>query len=321
MLSLKEKYQDYFKIGCCVSAKTVETHADLITTHFNSITCENEMKYISVCNERDNYRFKRADRIVSFAREHHIPLRGHTFVWHNQTPDFIFERGDKEEALETLREHIIMMHDRYGKDTYCWDVVNEAIEDKSDEYLRDTPWRRLVGDYYMDDAFRIAKEIMPEQQLFYNDYNEIEPFKMHKIIRAVTDMKERGIPIDGVGLQCHFKYNNPNYDKLKRAIELYAATGLRLQITEMDVSMFANHDESKPIKPDAGRLEQQAKTYDNCFKVFREYKDVIDCVTLWGIADDVNWLDNFPVENRKNWPLLFDEEHKPKEALLRILDF
>ena len=89
----------------------------------------------------------------------------------------------------------------------------------------------------------------------------------------------------------------------------------------MDVSMYAFDNKSGIDKPTKELYEMQAKVYSDFFKIFREYKDVIDCVTTWGIADDETWLDHFPVRNRKNWPLLFDEKHMPKEALLRILDF
>ena len=108
---------------------------------------------------------------------------------------------------------------------------------------------------------------------------------------------------------------------IKSAFEKYSKLGLKLQNTEMDVSVFAHDNLDKLEKPSEKILELQAKVYGDVFVIFRDYKDIIDNVTLWGVADDETWLDHFPVHNRKNWPLLFDERHQPKEALLRIMDF
>ncbi len=173
----------------------------------------------------------------------------------------------------------------------------------------------------MDDVFFMAREILPGCQLFYNDYNETHPIKRGKIIETIRDMQDRGIPIDGIGMQCHCNLYEPAVDELKKSIELYAGLGLRIHVTELDISMFRSGDYSKPEKPTQRMDELHAELYEKFFRVFREYKEVIDCVTLWGVADDDTWLDNFPVHNRKNWPLLFDVEHKPKEAFHRIMNF
>lgn len=320
-MGLKDKYKDYFKVGAAVNSNTIISHSDIITEHFNSITCENEMKYGSVAVSDGVYNLDRADRIVDFAGKNQIAVRGHTFVWHNQTPDWVFDYADKEQLLQRIRGHITTIGNRYKDDIYCWDVVNEAIEDKLDIVLRRTKWLEILGEKYMDDVFHIAKEVLPGTQLFYNDYNETNPNKRGKIIETVQGMIRRGAPIDGIGLQCHYNLYEPSVDELKRSIELYADLGLRIHITEMDISMFRNGDQSNPGKPTRRMCELQAELYDSFFKVFREYKEVIDCVTLWGVADDDTWLDNFPVRNRKNWPLLFDVEHKPKEAFHRIMNF
>lgn len=319
MISLKEKYADYFKIGVCANTKTIVSHEDLIKAHFNSLTCENEMKYIRLSQKQGEYTFSDADQMVDFAKKNHMLVRGHNFVWHNQTPQYIFENTDKESLLNTLRNHIELINNRYKDSIYCWDVVNEGIEDKTEEYLRDTPWKRILGEHYMEDVFRIAKEIMPDKQLFYNDYNEICEPKITKIIKAVTELLNKGVPIDGVGMQFHIHFDT-DCERIEKALERYAKLGLRIHITEMDVSLYKS-DEERFTEPPKKRLEQQAEVYGKAFKIFRDYKDVVDSVTLWGVADDVNWLDNFPVRNRKNWPLLFDIDHNPKEAFERITQF
>lgn len=321
MNTLKEKYKDYFKIGTAVSSRTIVTHEELIKTHFNSITCENEMKFINLHSEKEKYNFEDADKIYDFAKENEIALRGHTFMWHNQTPEWVFHNADRQTLLNRFKEHVTKVSQRYADTIYCWDVVNEAIEDRSNQILRQTKWLEIIGEDYMDCAFTIAKEVLPHTDLYYNDYNETNKEKSAKIYDIVKGMKERNVPIDGIGLQCHFNIFNPTMDELKKSIEMYAKLGLKLQITEMDVSVFAFEDRQSVVKPTKEMYEAQAKVYEESFKIFRAYKDVIDSVTLWGVADDVTWLDGFPVRNRKNWPLLFDEKHEPKEAFERIMNW
>lgn len=321
MESLKEKYKNYFDIGVAVNKNTVTSHSDVITKHFSSITCENETKYASVVSGKDIYDFSTSDMIVDFAVQNKLAVRGHTFVWHNQTPHWIFEKADRSELLGIIRNHIQVLGGRYKDHISCWDVVNEAIEDKNDQVLRQTKWLDILGERYMDDIYLMAKELLPNTQLFYNDYNECDDLKSNKIYQTIKEMKERDIPVDGVGMQCHWNIYGPSLEKVKRAIDLYASLGVRIHITEMDISVYEFNDQSRFHKFPKDLEEKQAKVYGEFFKLFREYKDVIDCVTLWGLADDYTWLDNFPVVGRKNWPLLFDEKLNPKDALYRIMEF
>ncbi len=320
-MGLKQKYEEYFKIGAAVNTRTIESHKEIILTHFNSLTCENETKFESIQRKEEQFDFSLADKIVEFGRNHGLAMRGHTFTWHNQTPKWVFEDATKEVLLKRLKRHMEIVGRRFEKDFYCWDVVNEAIEDKTDIVFRVSPWTQIIGEDFMDYAFRYAKEILPDTDLYYNDYNEVMASKRDKIYDVVKGMLERGVPVDGVGLQCHWSIYSPPIDEIRRAFEQYAKLGLKLQITEMDISMFAHEDKNSIAVPTPRMLELQAKVYGDAFALFREYKDIIDTVTLWGIADDFTWLDNFPVPGRKNWPLLFDEQHQPKEAFYRIMDF
>lgn len=321
MIGLMDKYKDYFKIGAAVSSRSIETHQDLLKKHFNSITCENETKFVSLQGNENEYKFDTADRMLQFAKDNNMAMRGHTFVWHNQTPRWVFEGATKDILLERMKNHILKVGKRYENDFYCWDVVNEAIEDKGDVFMRKSPWVDIIGEDFMDYAFNFAREVLPNTELFYNDYNESHYPKRDKIYKAVKDMVERGVPVDGIGLQCHWNISSPSMDDFKRAMEQYAKLGLRIHVTEMDVSLFAFEDTTKLDKPSPELLKKQAEIYKEGFKILRDYKDIVDNVTLWGVADDYTWLDHFPVRNRKNWPLLFDENHEPKEAFYAIMDF
>ncbi|HCL01839.1 MAG TPA: 1,4-beta-xylanase [Lachnoclostridium phytofermentans] len=321
METLKEKYKDYFLIGAAVNASTIRTHGELIKNHFNSVTCENEMKFSNLCHREKDYQFDKADTIVQFAKDHELNMRMHTLVWHNQVPEWVFLDATKEGLEERLSDHIHTLGKRYG--TYCYsvDVVNEAIEDKSDGFLRESKWFQGLGNDYIERAFLLAKQEMPEVKLFYNDYNETNPMKRDKIFKLIKELKEKGIPVDGIGMQCHINIYHSSMDELKEAIEKYLSLGVSLEITEMDVSMFRYEDRSEILKPTMEQYKAQARVYKECFQIFREYKNDITSVTLWGVTDDVSWLNHFPVSNRRNWPLLFDEMMKPKEAFYEIMNF
>ncbi|MDE7300365.1 MAG: endo-1,4-beta-xylanase, partial [Lachnospiraceae bacterium] len=250
-----------------------------------------------------------------------MTVHGHCLVWHNQTPNFIFENATREGLTETLREHIRLLGSRYGELAETWDVVNEGIEDKTELFYRDTKWHRMYGDHYMDGIFVLAHEMLPGKTLYYNDYNESHPQKREKIYQLVKGMKERGVPIGGIGLQCHHNIYEPGADGLRRAIERYAELGVRLRVTEMDISVFRFEDHTHLAEAPRELMKRQAEVYEQYFELFREYHEQIDAVTLWGIADDETWLDGFPEPGRKNWPLLFDVNHEPKEAYDRIVNF
>jgi len=320
MESLKEKYAPYFKIGAAVNERSVDSHKELILRHFNSVTCENEMKYMPIRCRKSNGEadFSAADKIYNFAADNGISVRGHTFAWHGSAPDS-FENMSAEELTEAITKHIGEMAARYGK-IYCWDVVNEAIDDETGG-LRNSIFRKKLGDDYLHTIYKIAGEKLPKTtKLFYNDYNEASEIKRGGIIRLIKEMKEHGTPVGGVGLQCHISVHEPTAENYKRALNDYAALGLPIQITEMDISVYAGKDE-KQKDYDKETAKTLARVYGDYFKLFREYKDNIETVTFWGVADDRTWLDNFPAKRRKNYPLPFDSNHEPKEAFYAVMDF
>lgn len=326
LITLKDKYENFFKIGVAVNPDTLEKDGELIKTQFNSITAENQMKPSELQPEEGNYSFDTADSIVEFAKKNNMKMRGHVLVWHNQTPDWFFKDGNKkasrELALKRMQEHIEVVMNRYKDPFDAWDVCNEVIADEGNDILRDSPWRDIVGDDFIEKAFEFAREVDPNMALFYNDYNESHPAKRDKIYKLVKSLVDKKVPIDGIGLQAHWGLEDPSLDNIRRAIEKYASLGLRLHITEMDVSVFQFEDRRKDLtEPTHEMLEKQAERYDSFFNIFREYKDVIDSVTLWAASDRYNWLNDFPVRGRRNWPMLFDELNKPKESFKRITSF
>ncbi len=320
-ISLKDKYKDYFDIGAAINNMTAVDDAELILKHFNSVTCENQMKYGVIRKSDGVYATDDADQLYRFAKENGLKMRGHNLVWHNQTALNIFDE-DEQHVIDELSGHIKYMNDRYGDIISCWDVVNEAIEDKTSEYLRSTVWLDKLGPDYVKKVFKVASKIIPKGTgLFYNDYNEYIPEKKDKIVKLIKSVNSDEKLIEGMGMQCHVNLYYPTIDLMKEAIETYAGLGLRIHITEMDLSFYNYDDNSKLDSPPVDLLKKQADIYGEYFALFREYSEYIDNVTLWGVSDSYTWLQYFPVFDRKNWPLLFDKEGNPKEAFYKITDF
>ncbi|WP_138752625.1 endo-1,4-beta-xylanase [Paenibacillus sinopodophylli] len=322
---LYEALGSSFDIGAAVSPRTLLQSGEFIARHYNSLTAENEMKFVNLQPVEDHYTFEDADRIVAFAKTHGKKLRGHTLVWHNQTSDWLFKESDgrpvcREKLLDRLQSHIKTVVGRYKDAIYAWDVVNEVIADEGPELLRPSKWLDIAGPDFIAKAFEFAHAADPAAQLFYNDYNESNPHKRDKIYRLVKSLLEQGAPVHGVGLQAHWNVYSPSLDEIREAIEKYAMLGLRLQLTELDVSLFRHEDERTDLtSPPEELLELQAKRYEAIFLLLKEYQVHIDAVTFWGADDNYTWLSNFPVRGRKNWPLLFDEQHQPKEAFWRVI--
>jgi endo-1,4-beta-xylanase len=201
-------------------------------------------------------------------------------------------------------------------------VVNEAIDDDDSKFLRETEWYKICGEEYITKAFQWAHEADPAALLFYNDYNTESPVKRDKVYRLLKTLLESGVPVHGVGLQGHWNINYPSEKDLRDAIEKFASLGLKIQITELDVSVYSSNetDPSDNVFT-AEREKKQIEKYEMIFRVFRDYRHIITGVTFWNVSDKSSWLDNFPVKGRKNYPLLFDQNLKPKKAYWVVVNF
>jgi endo-1,4-beta-xylanase len=277
-----------------------------------------------------------------------MKVRGHALVWHRQNPAWLFSNGSGGQAsrdvlLARMRSHIsnVMRHFRGG--VYAWDVVNEAIMDDGRYRTGDEPrddqksgWHKIVGDSYIAEAFKAAREADPTAKLFYNDYYNYIPAKRDAIYSMLKGLLDSGVTVHGVGLQAHINIEpstmmtHQGYYQtvanMEAAIEKYASLGLEVQVTEMDVSLYipgvtysSDMFYTEATFTDALKT-RQAERYRAFFDMFRAHADVITGVTLWGSADDHTWLSELS-SGRKDFPLLFDVNHQPKPAFWAVADF
>lgn len=331
---LKDYYKTYFPIGVAVAARDLKDSAEvaLISKQFNSLTPENAMKMAPIHPEEFRYNWGPADSIVAFAQAHNMRVRGHNLCWHSQVPHWMFydKQGklvSKEVLLQRLKDHIYSVVGRYKDKIYAWDVVNEAIADDSSKFLRNSLWYQICGEDFIFKAFQYAHEADPKAILFYNDYNTERPEKRERVYRLLKELVEAKIPINAVGLQAHWSLSEPNVGELVKTIKLFSSLGLKVQITELDISVYPweknmrrmHPNEDTTYTPERERL--QADQYAMAFKIFRQYKQDITGVTFWNVSDRYSWLDFYPVIGRRNHPLLFDQYLKPKKAYWDVVNF
>lgn len=331
---LKEYYRNYFPIGVAVNPRMVQPgpEAEFIKAQFSSLTPENAMKMGPIHPEEKRYFWRDADAIVDFAQQNNLKVRGHTLCWHNQTPRWFFtdstgKQVSREVLLARMKQHITDVVGRYKGKIYAWDVVNEAVPDAGPDIYRKSKFYEIIGEDYIEKAFEYAHAADPSAQLFYNDYNTENASKRDRIYQLVKKLKAKGVPINGVGLQGHWSIYEPTAQELEESINRFASLGLKVQVTELDMSVYPKEHERRERRDTdkseftATMNDKQAAQYKMLFEVFRKHKDKITGVTFWNLSDKYSWLDTFPVANRKDFPLLFDQNYQPKKAFGEVVKF
>lgn len=336
--SLKDVYADYFKIGGAVTASELAptTTKNLVLKHYNSITAGNELKPDSLLdykatvatgsNTDPQVNLNNARSILSFCEKNNIPMRGHVFVWHQQTPDWFFrenyeeggEWASKEVMLQRLENYIKNVFAALAKEYpnlefYAYDVVNECYLDDgsarqggaNNGSQQTSPWVQIFGDNsFIEPAFEFARKYAPEGcKLYYNDYNEYIDGKTNAIYNMAMDLKEKGI-IDGIGMQSHLDTGFPTVAQYEKALAKFASTGLDIQVTELDIT---TNDTS------AAGFEKQAEIYSGILDACVKYADSISAVIFWGTTDETSWRGD-------RCPLLFNGDYTAKPAYYAIID-
>jgi endo-1,4-beta-xylanase len=342
---LKDAFKGKFLIGTAVGTHVLRGQdaatETLVRRHFDALTAENAMKPDALQPKEGEFNFADADRLVEIAQQSGATAVGHTLVWHSQTPRWFFQGPDgqpasRELALARMRQHIKTVVGRYKGRVKQWDVVNEAIND-GPGVLRQSPWLRAIGEDYIAEAFRAAHDADPDAILIYNDYNIELGYKRPKALELLKKLVEQKVPIHAVGIQAHWRMDNPPLAETEEAIKQFSALGLKVMFTELDIGVLptryqgADISQLETMTPEQAAVmnpytsglpdevaRKHAERYHQAFELFLRYKGVIGRVTLWGPHDGNSWLDNFPVRGRTDHPLLFDRQHRPKPAFFSV---
>ena len=283
-------------------------YGGVLSRHFNYLTAEYEMKWDAIERTRGVNNFGPGDAIVGYGLANGMQIKGHALVWHGSVPSWLSALAPAE-FRTAFQTHIRDVADHFRGRVIAWDVVNEAIADDGSG-LRDTVFRQKLGDQYIADAFRLAKQADPQALLFYNDYGgEGLNQKSNRIYDLVAGLRAQGVPIDGVGLQMHVTGSNPPSEAAVASnMRRLASLGLSVNISEMDVRIRD--------LPAQTRLDLQKSVYRSLVGVCVA-EPRCDGITFWGFTDAYSWIDaQFGADD----PLLFDDQYGAKPAYYGVLD-
>lgn len=329
LTAIRDVYQNYFYIGNAVSATDLEgSRLELLKGHHNLVTAENAMKPSYAYNEQREFDFTAEDALVDKALAEGLKVHGHVLVWHQQSPEWLYvdENGaplSREEALENLRIHVKTVVEHFGPNVISWDVVNEAMNDNPtnpsdwEASLRQSGWYKAIGPDYIEQAFRIAKEVINEKgweiKLYYNDYNDDNQNKAEAIYQMVKEINENyaaehngDILIDGIGMQGHYNLNT-NPENVRRSLEKFISLGVEVGVTELDITAGADNELTEE------QANAQGYLYAQLFQIYKEHADHISRVTFWGLNDATSW-------RAAQSPLLFDRNMQAKPAYYAVID-
>ncbi len=311
--------------GCAVVPYLLdrdEAYTRLVKEQAGILVAENSMKWAPMRPAIDRFNFEQADKLVAFAEANGMLVRGHNLCWHRQLPKWFEAEANKSNARELLTTHITTVAGRYAGKLQAWDVVNEAVfpPDGRKDGLRDSPWMRLIGPEYIELAFRTARAADSHALLTYNDYgieaeDDASAKKRAAVLELVQGLKDRGVPLDAVGVQSHIEVGKAYGAGLTSFLAAVRGMGLQIFVTEMDVNdrELSSNDKLRD---------------DEVAKLYREYLELVlrdpavKTVLTWGITDRNTWL-NGEDARKDHLPercLPFDARLEPVEAFFGMRD-
>lgn len=339
--SLKASFSEDFTIGAALNGAMISEEDTLaiavLQSDFNSITPENIMKWEEIHPVPDTFNFDLSDKYVAFGQKNDMEIIGHTLVWHSQIGPWMNGVTDSTIMAKYMKNHINTVAGRYKGKIDGWDVVNEALND--DGTLRESVFLKVMGEGYLPFAFKQAAEADPDAELYYNDYNMWQPEKREGALKLVKLIQDSGARIDGVGMQAHWGLEEPDLKEVEKSILAYAALGVQVMITELDITVLPNpwdmegaevsqnfkeFEGDEQMNPYANGLPDSIqakleKRYVDIFKLFLKHRDKISRVTFWGVGDGNSWLNGWPIQGRTNYPLLFDTQYKRKKSYDNVM--
>ncbi|MGN1218525.1 MAG: endo-1,4-beta-xylanase [Phocaeicola sp.] len=341
-IGLKDVVGNKFLVGAALNVRQ-SSGADtsslkIVKRHFNSIVAENCMKSEEIQPREGEFFFDEADKFVNFGIENNMSIIGHCLIWHSQCPDWFFtdDKGNNvspEILRQRMKTHISTVVGRYKGKIKGWDVVNEAIVE--DGSYRKSKFYEILGEEFIPLAFQYAHEADPNAELYYNDYGMNVKGRREGVVKLIRSLKEKGLRIDAVGMQGHMGMDYPDIKEFEESMLAFAAEGVKVMITEWDMSALPTARQSanisdtvafrKSLNPYPDALPDSVNTawnkrMDEFFTLFEKHSDIVTRVTAWGVSDGDSWKNDFPVRGRKDYPLLFDRNYQPKDFIRKMIE-
>jgi len=346
---LKEKFPASILIGNIAatndSGVTAIINQSLIR-HFNALTSENDMKPSSISTGKGTYNWTNADKFVNAATASGFKVIGHTLLWHNQIPAWQQNIGtsasspptseQKAEALTAMKEYVTAVVTHFKGKIYSWDVLNEAFPDSASggdwkiAMRQENPWFKVIGSDFVYEAFLAARLADPDAKLYYNDYNTDQTGRatvIRDMVRDVNQKYKEAFPsetqllIEGIGMQEHHN-TGVTAASIRAALNMFRPLGVKIAVSEIDVlgqdwgsfssvGQGANKHASSTVTNNG--LMTQASLYKQYMDVYKDFTDIIERISIWGITDDKSW-------RSAGLPLLFDDKGKAKPAYYKFVE-
>jgi endo-1,4-beta-xylanase len=292
------------------------------------LVCENETKWVALRPDPKEYTFYLADRMVDWAHDNAMLMRGHTLLWQKTSyfpkwlQNYDFGPRPASEAERLLREHITTVCTHFGIRIFTYDVVNETVDEVTGE-LRDTAFTRYLGPAAIDICFDAAHKAAPHAKLVYNDYmgwGAGSAKHRDGVLKLLSGLKSRQVPVDALGVQSHIgpgtnpesqgpnTFNAADQVAWKQFLDAASAMGLRLAITEFDVS---ERGMPSGIPERDRQIADLAQRYLDFMFGYRN----LDYMMAWGMMDHYSWLQNFGgkrLDGMLKRPSPFDDNYQPK---------
>lgn len=358
--------QNGFRMGTVISPWSLsnEKHTNIVKHHFNSVTASNEMKAYSLLKQDKSEQayvdsssmpvldFKDADTVMDFAKENGIGVRGHALVWDANMSDWFFREGykrdgeyvDQETVHKRMKWYIeqVVMHfeEKYPGVIYCWDVVNEAVDngkplDKSDpRCIEDNIFTQRAGSDYVELTFQYTYEVIQkiketiepdvDIKLFYNDFSTFYEGKRNAICELVKSINsympdgEGGFVklCDGVGMQSYIGgygtqsgcMNDGDIDLIRDSVLAFHELGVEVHVTELAVRNYREYAN-----------QSHGNFYGKLFRMYKELNDgedkPITSISIWGLVDNP-WMNTNDYNYRMNGPYcgIFNQIYEVKPA-------
>ncbi|MDP4180932.1 MAG: non-reducing end alpha-L-arabinofuranosidase family hydrolase [Bacillota bacterium] len=299
--------------GTCVNSQWFNNQVDsnynnILKKEFGMVVCENETKFDALEPQQNSFNYTNADKLLTFAQNNGMQMRGHTLVWHSQIPSWVTGKSwTRDSLLSVMTNHITQVMTHFKGKIKEWDVCNECIDDANGNALRSSVWKNTIGTDFIDKAFTAARQADPNTLLYYNDYNiEDMGSKSNAAYNMIKSMKERGIPIDGVGFQSHF-VNGMSASQLSaidQNIKRYAAIGVKVSFTETDIRIPTSANQTTAF-------QTQASNYKSLMQICLANPN---CTTfmIWGFTDKYSWIPG--TFSGYDNALIYDKSYNPKPA-------
>lgn len=306
-----------FEIGVAVDLTALQfdsLYREIVNTQFNRVTPENAFKIAALHPEKNQFNWTEADVLVDYCLKNNQKLHGHTLVWHANLPAWVENyTGSESDWEELFKNHIQTICRHFKGKVQSWDVVNEAFNENGT--LRNSIWKQKLGPSYIEKAFQYAHEADPGALLFYNDFNlSMNPSKRKAVLKLMQNLRHRGVPIDGIGMQMHISIQWPENADMAEAMEEITEAGFKLHLSEIDISLNPYNKEFDLTEELLNRQADKMKAISLMYQRLPEQLQF--GMSFWGVSDTYSWIrSSF---NREDYPLLFDDAYQIKPMYKKL---